>query len=272
MVPAKKFKSALRLIAQGQFSEFGKRAEPFLRSLQAAPSFYRHVIARTGRPAPVSLETDHPVASESLDTAIPFGTAQDNSTNRAFVVKVADWISRRTGCRHGAMLDLGCSGGQLVADFRAIGWDAAGLEGSDFSLKNRRANWSTLANVALFTCDITKSFRISLGGNPAQFDLITAWEVLEHIPEASLPQLFENIVHHLKPGGVFIASTSDHPDIHGGFDLHVTKMSNAQWHRWIAGHAAELVPVDLPLKRTEYVRCVGDSFLTLQREEGSLKR
>ncbi|MBE2180035.1 MAG: class I SAM-dependent methyltransferase [Chthoniobacterales bacterium] len=269
MIPAKKFKSALRLLAKGQLSEFGKRAEPFLQSMQAAPGFYRRVMARTGAPAAVSLATDHPVAFESLDTAIPFGTAQDNSTNRAFVVKVGDWITRRTGCARGAMLDLGCSGGQLVADFRAIGWDAVGLEGSDFSLKHRRANWSTLANVALFTCDITRPFRVSLDGSPAKFDLITAWEVLEHIPEAALPQLFANITGHLKPGGLFIASTSDHPDIHNGFDLHVTKMSNAQWHQWIAMNAPVLVPVDLPLKRTEYVRCVSDSFLTMQRREDS---
>lgn len=166
------------------------------------------------------------------------------------------------------MLDLGCSGGQLVADFRSVGWDAVGLEGSDFSLKHRRANWKTLANVSLFTCDIAKPFRLTLDGDAALFDLVTAWEVLEHIPEAGLHVLFSNILEHLRPGGLFIASTSSNPDVHDGNDLHVTKMSNQEWYSWIARHVPRLVPADLSLTKAECVRYEGQSVLVFAKASG----
>lgn len=266
MVSAKKIKSGLRLLARGKFGQFQTHAAPFIESFRAAPRFYFRVLTRKGKPGRISLETKFPIAAESLDTIIPFGTAQDNSTNRAFVNKLQDITRARTGGRGGAMLDLGCSGGQLVADFRASGWNAAGLEGSDYSLKHGRANWKKLGNVALFTCDITKPFVVSLDGERARFDLVTAWEVLEHIPERDLGVLFDNILGHLKPGGLFIASTAQHSDIHEGRDLHVTRMSNAEWHHWIAAQVPGFVPVDLGLKKSEYVRCVGDSFLTLAKK------
>lgn len=266
MIPFKKVKSGMQLLAKGKLTQFCQHAAPFAESLRAAPKFYFRVLTRRAAPASVAVRTDHPIAADSLDTIIPFGTAQDNSTNRAFINKLHDLTCARTGKRRGAMLDLGCSGGQLVADFRAIGWDAVGLEGSDYSLRRGRANWRTLGNIALFTCDITKPFEVSIDGERARFDLVTAWEVLEHIPEGSLKVLFASILRHMTPESLFIASTAQHSDIHQGRDLHVTRMSNADWHRWIAAHVPELVPVDLGLKKTEYVRCVGDSFLTLCRK------
>ena len=88
------------------------------------------------------------------------------------------------------MMDLGCSGGQTVADFMKLGWQGVGLEGSDFSLKHPRANWAMLANTNLFTCDITKPYQIKLDSRPAKFHLITAWEVMEHIPRRSWTRFF----------------------------------------------------------------------------------
>src|SRR5687768_8745426 len=155
----------------------------------------------------VNLETAHPVAFESPDHLIPRGTKADNSTNKKFVSHMAELLSREKPGQHG-LLDLGCSGGQLVADFRELGWLAVGLEGSDYSLKHGRANWPALGGTNLFTCDITKPFQIKTHGRPAKFDLITLWEVLEHIPERDLPQLFSNILNHMDVGGYLIASTT----------------------------------------------------------------
>lgn len=214
----------------------------------------------------IRLESKHPIAFESPDHMIPWGTARDNSTNKKFVCLMAERITRESsGPRFGA-LDLGCSGGQLVKDFADLGWFAAGLEGSDFSLKHGRANWPELGGKKLFTCDVTKPFQVFDGAQLARFHLVTMWEVLEHIPTSDLPQLFRNIVHHLAPGGYFIASTTSRPDIHDGVDLHQTKWTNAEWKAWLGKNFPELKSVDLGLKYYQFVRHNDEgSFLTYRK-------
>src|SRR6185369_10758302 len=124
----------------------------------------------------ILLETKHPIAFESPDHLIPWGTSRDNSTNKKFVAKMAIRICRENPDATLGALDLGCSGGQLVADFRELGWAAVGLEGSDFSLKHKRANWPALAGKNLFTCDVTKPFVVGLDGQQGKFHLVTMWE------------------------------------------------------------------------------------------------
>ena len=204
--------------------------------------------------ASVTLKTEFPVAFESPDHLVPWGTANDNSSNKKFVLFMDGLISRQVGAGEKRFLDVGCSGGQLVKDFLDLGWTAVGLEGSDFSQKFKRANWPRLGGKNLFTCDVTKPFDLRLDGQPAQFHLITAWEVLEHIPPNDLESLFRTISSLLAPGGYFVASTSVAPDVHDGIDLHQTKMTNAQWNEWIQAHAAELKHVDLGLKYYQFVR------------------
>jgi 2-polyprenyl-3-methyl-5-hydroxy-6-metoxy-1,4-benzoquinol methylase len=209
----------------------------------------------------IIVETKHPIAFESPDHKIPWGTMRDNSTNKKFVVFMAKRIAKEANGKMLAALDLGCSGGQLVKDFKDLGWLAVGLEGSDFSLKHRRANWASLAGINLFTCDAAKPFQIKANGQPLKFNLITMWEVLEHIPTVELPLLFLNIMAHLESGGYFIASTTSASDVHDGIDLHQTRWINQEWQRWLAETHPELEIVDLGLRYYQFVR---------HNEEGSL--
>lgn len=214
----------------------------------------------------IHLETEHPVAYKSPDHLVPWGTKYDNSTHGKFILHMEERIGRSTESARRRSMDLGCSGGGLVYDFIRLGWVAVGLEGSDFSLKHRRAHWADLAGRHLFTCDIGKPFRVTDQGQPHQCDLITMWEVLEHIRTEELPTLFENILNHLKPGGYFIASTTSEPDIHDGIDLHQTKMTNAQWRDWVAKNRPELEWVDLGLEYYQFVRYNQErSVLTYRR-------
>lgn len=197
-----------------------------------------------------SVQTEYPVASESPDHLIPQGTAHDNNSNCAFVLRIADLIERaRPGCPHG-ILDLGCSGGRLVNDFLRIGWGAVGLEGSDYSLKHQRAFWPKLAGRNLFTCDITRPFTIS----PAEpFDVITAWDVIEHIHADDLGGLFDNVRRHLRRGGYFIASTASNSNIENGVDLHQTRWTNEQWRRFLYSYKW-LQPADIGLRLFDNVK------------------
>lgn len=219
----------------------------------------------------VSVETDHPVAITSPDYAVPHGTRYNNSTNRKFVLLMHEHFRSVFPDCTLAFMDLGCSGGQLVADFASLGWVAVGLEGSDYSLKHRRANWRDLANRNLFTCDISKPFRVKREGRDLQFHLITAWEVLEHISMRDLETVFKNITEHLLPGGCFVASTSSSTSIVNGVELHQTRMPNAEWRSWIEQRFPELEPVDLHLRIYQHVRFdFGEpSFLAYRKKGGT---
>jgi hypothetical protein len=176
----------------------------------------------------VSLVSDFEVASDSPDHLNPFGTLQDNTRNYAFYKKCVKLYGVDV-----SYLDLGCSGGGLVFDFALHGNFSIGLEGSDRSKKMGRANWRTLPN-NLFTCDITKPFRLVTHdtSRTRMFHVIGCWEVLEHSPEEALPQLLDNVALHLEVGGVFIGSVSQMADD----PLHVTIKDTAWWKDLFARH------------------------------------
>ncbi len=212
---------------------------------------------RAGRPDPkgtFTRETNHPVAFESPDHLAPKGTAVNNSTNKKFVLHMDEKLSREFPRQTLRVMDLGCAGGQMAVDFMKLGWQGVGMEGSDFSLKHRRANWAEYANKNLFTCDITKPFQVKLEGAPARFHLITSWEVMEHIATQDLPAVFDNITKHLEPGGYFIASTTETSDIHEGLELHQTRWTNDEWRAWAAKNYPQLEYVDVGLVIYQFVR------------------
>ncbi len=128
------------------------------------------------------------------------------------------------------VMDLGCAGGGFVKDFLDDGHQAIGLEGSDYSLLRKRAEWATIPD-NLFTCDITHPFQVSHGGEPAVFDVITAWEVMEHLPQECLPGLCENLRKHLVPGGMCVFSVSSQNGFH-----HVTVRNDRLWRELFDKH------------------------------------
>jgi hypothetical protein len=174
-----------------------------------------------------SVQTDYPVAYESNDHKFPRGTKNDNTRLPRFVTACERHFPGET-LRY---MDVGCSGGGLVFDFLLRGHAAVGIEGSDFSQKSQRAEWRLLDRRNLFTADITKPFRvIGSEGIPFTAHIISAWELMEHIPEDALPQLFENIKVHLEPNGFFIGSIALFDDIdENGNSFHPTVKPQTWW-------------------------------------------
>lgn len=265
---------AVRFLFTGQFRRVWN--EVHVRLYRAVWAVLWYVVmpfrkaGRRQRPGVFTRETKYPVAFESPDHIAPKGTAVNNSTNKKFVLHMDARLRREFGEKADLrMMDLGCAGGQTVADFMTLCWQGVGLEGSDFSLKHRRANWAQLANTHLFTCDITKPYQVKLDGQPTAFHLITAWEVMEHMATPDLPQVFDNIVNHLEPGGCFIASTTETSDMHEGLELHQTQWTNAQWRAWVEKRYPNLEYVDMGLKIYQYVRYnfLHPSFLVYRKKK-----
>lgn len=152
----------------------------------------------------IILKTSKKIAVDSLDHILPRGTINDNTQKIRFVESCEKYLGRK--CSY---LDLGCAGGGLVKNFLELDNFSIGIEGSDICFKEKKAEWARIPT-HLFTADISKKFTCldSKTSDNFLFDIIGAWEVLEHIHESSHDQLFNNIASHLKSNGFFVASIS----------------------------------------------------------------
>ncbi len=202
----------------------------------------------------VSLQTDHPVAYETVDHISPRGTANDNTRWPRFVAACERHFQRPI-----KYLDLGCAGGGMVFEFLLRGHEAIGLEGSDLSQRTLRAEWRLIAE-HLFTCDITKPFKLTQGKSKSyQADVITAWEVLEHIPKEQLPGMFENIRNHLSPDGIFVASVAKYDDFDEttGVHYHATIESRDWWEDCLWDNGLEMLEEQAIFSMHDYCRGIG---------------
>lgn len=199
------------------------------------------------------LECKRLVAEDSPDHIYPWGTANDNTRHPAFVNAVARMFDRPI-----RFLDLGCAGGGLVYEMARAGHQAYGVEGSTFSKEISRAEWGVIPD-RLFTGDITHPIEAkTTGGEAAKFDLITAWEVLEHLPEALLDGFFDNLNRLLTDDGMFVASVAVTSDIHpiSGVELHAIQQPYDWWEKRF--ESAGLKCVKSPFETHEYVRGSGN--------------
>jgi SAM-dependent methyltransferase len=196
-----------------------------------------------------TVETNYPVAYDSPDHIMPYGTANDNYTDANFVDELQEYFKVNYGLSTINFMDLGCSGGQLAIDFLNKGNFSVGLEGSDYSVHHKRANWPQYHNTNLFTADITKPYKVYNDGTRVYFDLITSWEVVEHIADEDLNPLFSHISDNLKVGGIFLASVCFIEDVINGVRLHQSVHSKEEWYnsvlpRVLEGTNLEVLPYD----------------------------
>jgi 2-polyprenyl-3-methyl-5-hydroxy-6-metoxy-1,4-benzoquinol methylase len=172
----------------------------------------------------VRVIADRPIAFDSLDHTHPWGTAHDNSQNIKFNLALLYFFD----FKEFQVLDIGCSGGGLVKTLLDVGVFAVGIEGSDYSRNRLRAEWATIPNF-LFTADATFPYHVLKNGKKTFFEVITAWEVLEHIESSKLAAFFENVSRNLARGGYFICSVSPNDDFVNGVNLHRTVHQRAWW-------------------------------------------
>jgi hypothetical protein len=184
-------------------------------------------------PERVSIVCERDVAYESPDHLVPKGTRTNNTRNKRFNRKLYSLYLDRYVHSQLRVLDIGCSGGAFVKDCIDSGCLAVGLEGSDYSKKRKRAEWATIPDF-LFTCDVTRDFDLFLEGKAGEreklvFDVVTSWEVLEHIHERDLERLAGNVKKHLAPHGLWIMSIGSEDDIVDGVNLHQTVKPRDWW-------------------------------------------
>lgn len=196
----------------------------YVESMPAALSLNQHAAFNASRI--IKLETDYPIAVDSYDYISPDSTAQGSTRPTFFVQDCIRVLGQNIKC-----LDLGSGAAGLVFEYAKNQVLAIGVDGSDFCRINRVGYWPLLPN-NLFTCDITKPFNFVSRDTQAvvNFDVITMWEVLEHIAEQDLAGLFDNVRRHLDERGYFMGSISllEYVDDTGS-PYHVTLKPREWW-------------------------------------------
>lgn len=193
----------------------------------------------------ISIETDHPLALDSNDHQHPWGSYRDDTTCPAFLQ-----ACQREFPHLLRYLDLGCAGGGLVREFLDAGHFAIGIDGSDTPRKLGR--WDKYPD-NFVTADISRIFALG-----RKFDVISAWEVMEHMFLERLSVLFANIRNHLAQGGIFVCSISLRPDVVNGIVYHQTVMPKEWWLEQFAVNGMEIV--ESPFGHHEYARTDPCSF------------
>jgi SAM-dependent methyltransferase len=94
----------------------------------------------------------------------------------------------------GRLLDLGCGTGAFAREMRRRGWDVAVTELNDQVLNELRAQG----------IDARRPDEALRAGFAAPFDAITAWHVLEHVPNPAALMAFAR--DNLAPGGIVQAT------------------------------------------------------------------
>jgi len=156
----------------------------------------------------IKIVTEHPHATFSPDFLTPVGSVQDNHSNEVYLSE----LERVANKKPFSYLDLGCAGGQAVVDIHNKGYVSCGVEGSDpykmlyHSTNGVADNWLQYKDECLFNADIAKPFNlINDEGDTHQFDIVVAWDVLEHPKPEEIPHVIDNIKKHLDPiSGIFI--------------------------------------------------------------------
>lgn len=95
----------------------------------------------------------------------------------------------------GSILDVGCGTGEFLQRMKSSGWQVSGIEPIDTARKKA-------AQI------LNQTIHESLENTIGEFDVITLWHVLEHLP--NLNESMEKIHKLLKPKGSLIIAVPNH--------------------------------------------------------------
>lgn len=114
-------------------------------------------------------------------------------------------VQKVSGKKNGGLLDVGAGTGAFANTMQAAGWKVTGLEPDSTARNNAKQKYGLdlLSPELLFELE------------PAKFDVISLWHVLEHVHE--LPAYWEQFHRLLKPGGFLLIAVPNYTSYDAGF-------------------------------------------------------
>ena len=185
----------------------------------------------------------------------------------------------------GSLLDVGCGGGELLRAALARGWRAAGAE--------PMAQAAELARSRAPGADIRVGLSSEVGFEERSFDVVCAFHVLEHMPDAR--GFLRQLARFARPGGLVVAETPNYASLlrrrhganwihlrplehlahftprtmHGAFTgagLEVVRITTPTWI--VDEHTGDELAAELALRRPPRVRAFARGLEALYRRRG----
>jgi|GEM_PF-3135849 len=168
---------------------------PKYRTMVIESKWYRKLLAPGYDDAPIDraltqyyVDGDTPMATWSLDHQKPHGSVREQYYFLHYLLAKA----MQELCSPRSWIDLGCGVGSLSLQVARLGIDdVLAVEGSDIPLKSGLVRF---CHANYIVADVTMPLQIRrAGGERATFDVVSAMELLEHIPDERHGMLFDNI-------------------------------------------------------------------------------
>lgn len=99
------------------------------------------------------------------------------------------------------LADIGCGGGLICEPMARLGASVTGLDASPENIAIAQAH----AKASALTIDYQASTAEALADSGAQFDIVLALEIVEHVADTGL--FYDALTALVKPGGLLIMST-----------------------------------------------------------------
>lgn len=133
----------------------------------------------------------------------------------------------------GRLLDVGAHIGTFVEVARAAGWDAYGIEPSEWAVRQARER----ADLPLYLGTLA-----DVEFAPGSFDVVTLWDVIEHLPDPRGELLRVHEV--LRPGGLLAVSTMN-------VGAWFPRLARRRWPWYMQMHLVYFTPATLRRLLTE---------------------
>ncbi len=208
-------------------------------------------------PRPQQQAIEHAYEEVDNSTYIEQGEERIQTFSRSL-----QWLEK-AGARKGKLLDIGCAGGFFVKAAKNAGWEAEGIEISKHLCEFGREKLGV--KITQGTLD-----KVSLPDHA--FDVITFWDVLEHVADPS--DSLQRVCRLLKPGGYLLVN---YPD----YDSLFARLLGRRWWFLIDVHIYYFTPHTLTklLKKFGFEMCLQKRHYPtlrlgylLQRAQGSFSR
>jgi SAM-dependent methyltransferase len=174
-----------------------------------------------GLPAASADKAQHPVYGEyyyAHDCGIAY---ERNDHWLAFFARIADAIIETFA--PATVLDVGCAKGFLVEALRQRGVEAWGIDISDYAI-------GEVPEALQSFCAVSGAHEELPPGFPAQYDLVTCIEVLEHVPDEHLKHAIANL-SRWADRVLFSSSPDDYAEV-----THLNVHPSEYWVSRLASH------------------------------------
>lgn len=162
------------------------------------------------RPAEAELEA---LYSEAYFCSMQRRTGTEDA-EKGIAERTEDIVAVERFKRNGALLDIGCATGHLLVAARRRGWEITGIEFSE---------WAARIAKEQFGLEVVVGAVESLRLPRKRFDVITAYHVLEHLPDPL--RSLEHVSRWMKDDGLLVIRLPNLPS----FDAWYYK---EQWEGW----------------------------------------